>query len=59
MIDGAVKSAGAQQCLPRIESFDAAKQAVIAALVRAAIATRPGCTMDEAKPADALTKCFK
>lgn len=57
-IEGRVQTAGASQCLPRIESFDDAKLSAIALFSRVAIASRPGCTTDDTRPADALVKCF-
>lgn len=58
-VKGRVQTAGAGQCFPRLESFDAAKLSAVAVFVRAAISTRPDCAMGDSAPADALVKCFR
>ena len=58
-IDGRVQTAAASQCLPRMESFDDAKRSVIALFSKVAITTQPGCTTDDARPAEALIHCFR
>lgn len=54
-----VRSAGAAQCFPRLESFDPAKLAAIKVFTQAAVASRNECQFDDARPADSFVKCFR
>lgn len=58
-IDGQVRTAGAGQCFPRLESFNPAKLAVIRLLTQAAVKTRKDCVFDETRSADSFVQCFR
>lgn len=58
-VDGQVRTAGAAQCFPRLESFNPAKLAVIRLFTQAAVKTRNDCVFDETKPADSFVQCFR
>lgn len=58
-IGGQVRTAGAAQCFPRLESFTPAKLAAIKLFTQAAVKTRNDCVFDEARPADSFVRCFR
>lgn len=58
-IGGQVRTAGAAQCAPRLESFNPAKVAAIKLFTQAAVKTRNDCVFDEARPMDSLMQCFR
>ena len=58
-IGGRVRTAGAAQCFPRLESFTPAKLAAIRLFTQAAAKTRNDCVFDEGRPTDSFVRCFR